>query len=48
MELHENSAEGLPPVKTRVTLGKEDLSVKVNGHDVFDTFEVKLRKIDFS
>uniref|UniRef100_A0A8C7Z034 Protein-serine/threonine kinase n=1 Tax=Oryzias sinensis TaxID=183150 RepID=A0A8C7Z034_9TELE len=28
VELHENSAEGLPPVKTRVTLGKEDLSVK--------------------
>lgn len=30
MELHENSKEGLPPVKTKVTLGKEDLSIKVN------------------
>lgn len=48
MELHENSAEGLPPVKTRVTLGKEDLSVKVNGHDIFDTFEVYVSKIDFT
>lgn len=30
VELHEKSREGLPPVKTKVTLGKEDLSVKVN------------------
>lgn len=30
MELHENSKEGLPPVKAKVTLGKEDLSIKVN------------------
>uniref|UniRef100_A0A8P4KDZ4 Protein-serine/threonine kinase n=1 Tax=Dicentrarchus labrax TaxID=13489 RepID=A0A8P4KDZ4_DICLA len=28
VELHENSAEGLPPVKAKVTLGKEDLSIK--------------------
>lgn len=35
VELHENSAEGLPPVKTRVTLGKEDLSVKVNSQYTF-------------
>lgn len=30
MELHGNSREGLPPVKAKVTLGKEDLSIKVN------------------
>lgn len=30
MELHEDSKEGLPPVKAKVTLGKEDLSIKVN------------------
>lgn len=30
VELHEDSAEGLPPVKAKVTLGKEDLSIKVN------------------
>lgn len=30
VELHENSTEGLPPVKAKVTLGKEDLSIKVN------------------
>lgn len=30
VELHENSQEELPPVKAKVTLGKEDLSVKVN------------------
>lgn len=29
VELHENSKEGLPPVKAKVTLGKEDLSIKV-------------------
>ncbi|KAF3835962.1 hypothetical protein F7725_028520 [Dissostichus mawsoni] len=28
VELHEDSEEGLPPVKAKVTLGKEDLSVK--------------------
>lgn len=30
VELHETSREGLPPVKAKVTLGKEDLSIKVN------------------
>lgn len=30
VELHETSGEGLPPVKAKVTLGKEDLSIKVN------------------
>ena len=30
VELHEDSKGGLPPVKAKVTLGKEDLSVKVN------------------
>lgn len=29
-ELHEGSEEGLPPIKAKVTLGKEDLSVKVS------------------
>lgn len=29
MELHEDNPEGLPPVKAKVTLGKEDLSIKV-------------------
>lgn len=29
-ELHEDSEEGLPPIKAKVTLGKEDLSVKVS------------------
>lgn len=29
VELHEDSKEGLPPVKAKVTLGKEDLSIKV-------------------
>ncbi|XP_014012734.1 pyruvate dehydrogenase (acetyl-transferring) kinase isozyme 3, mitochondrial isoform X2 [Salmo salar] len=28
VELHEDSKEGLPPVKAKVTLGKEDLSIK--------------------
>uniref|UniRef100_A0A671X7C4 Protein-serine/threonine kinase n=1 Tax=Sparus aurata TaxID=8175 RepID=A0A671X7C4_SPAAU len=28
VELHENSTEELPPVKAKVTLGKEDLSIK--------------------
>lgn len=30
VELHENNNDGLPPVKAKVTLGKEDLSIKVN------------------
>lgn len=30
VELYETSREGLPPVKAKVTLGKEDLSIKVN------------------
>lgn len=30
VELHENRKEGYPAVKTLVTLGKEDLSIKVN------------------
>ncbi|MCI4386395.1 hypothetical protein PGIGA_G00061930 [Pangasianodon gigas] len=30
VELHENSTEGLPPVKAHVTLGKEDLSIKIS------------------
>lgn len=29
VELHQTSGEGLPPVKAKVTLGKEDLSIKV-------------------
>lgn len=29
VELYENSNEELPPIKTKVTLGKEDLSIKV-------------------
>lgn len=29
VELHETSGEGLPPVKAKVTLGNEDLSIKV-------------------
>lgn len=29
METHEKSEGGLPPVKVKVTLGKEDLSIKV-------------------
>uniref|UniRef100_A0A8C6P725 Protein-serine/threonine kinase n=1 Tax=Nothobranchius furzeri TaxID=105023 RepID=A0A8C6P725_NOTFU len=42
VELHENSAEGLPPVKARVTLGKEDLSIKISDRGG----GVPLRKID--
>ncbi|XP_026051543.1 pyruvate dehydrogenase kinase, isozyme 3b isoform X1 [Carassius auratus] len=30
VELYENSSEGLPPVKALVTLGKEDLSIKIS------------------
>lgn len=29
VELYEGKSEGYPPVKTLVTLGKEDLSIKV-------------------
>ncbi|MGH0134600.1 UNVERIFIED_CONTAM: hypothetical protein FKN15_054845 [Acipenser sinensis] len=30
VELHEGRSEGFPPIKTMVTLGKEDLSVKIS------------------
>lgn len=30
VELHENNSRGLPPVKALVTLGKEDLSIKIS------------------
>lgn len=30
MELHEGKREGYPLIKTLVTLGKEDLSIKVS------------------
>ncbi|XP_076836459.1 pyruvate dehydrogenase kinase, isozyme 3b isoform X1 [Brachyhypopomus gauderio] len=42
VELHENSGEGLPPVKALVTLGKEDLSIKISDQGG----GVPLRKID--
>ncbi|XP_056289505.1 pyruvate dehydrogenase (acetyl-transferring) kinase isozyme 3, mitochondrial isoform X2 [Pseudoliparis swirei] len=42
VELHENSEEGLPPVKAKVTLGKEDLSIKISDRGG----GVPLRKID--
>ncbi|CAB1460995.1 unnamed protein product [Pleuronectes platessa] len=42
VELHEDSIEGLPPVKAKVTLGKEDLSVKISDSGG----GVPLRKID--
>ncbi|XP_066501683.1 pyruvate dehydrogenase kinase, isozyme 3b [Hoplias malabaricus] len=42
VELHENSQEGLPPVKALVTLGKEDLSIKISDQGG----GVPLRKID--
>ncbi|KAK1885175.1 [Pyruvate dehydrogenase (acetyl-transferring)] kinase isozyme 3 mitochondrial [Dissostichus eleginoides] len=42
VELHEDSEEGLPPVKAKVTLGKEDLSVKISDRGG----GVPLRKID--
>lgn len=29
VELHEGKSEGYPSIKTLVTLGKEDLSIKV-------------------
>ncbi|XP_072517476.1 pyruvate dehydrogenase kinase, isozyme 3b isoform X2 [Salminus brasiliensis] len=42
VELHEDSQEGLPPVKALVTLGKEDLSIKISDQGG----GVPLRKID--
>uniref|UniRef100_A0A674EHT2 Protein-serine/threonine kinase n=1 Tax=Salmo trutta TaxID=8032 RepID=A0A674EHT2_SALTR len=42
VELHEDSKEGLPPVKAKVTLGKEDLSIKISDRGG----GVPLRKID--
>uniref|UniRef100_A0A671K5G6 Protein-serine/threonine kinase n=1 Tax=Sinocyclocheilus anshuiensis TaxID=1608454 RepID=A0A671K5G6_9TELE len=42
VELYENSSEVLPPVKVMVTLGKEDLSVKISDKGG----GVPLRKID--
>ncbi|KAM9497609.1 pyruvate dehydrogenase (acetyl-transferring) kinase isozyme 3, mitochondrial-like [Salvelinus alpinus] len=42
VELHENSSAGLPPVKAMVTLGKEDLSIKISDRGG----GVPLRKID--
>ncbi|XP_053505198.1 pyruvate dehydrogenase kinase, isozyme 3b isoform X1 [Ictalurus furcatus] len=42
VELHENNTEGLPPVKARVTLGNEDLSIKISDCGG----GVPLRKID--
>uniref|UniRef100_A0A3Q3J3T6 Protein-serine/threonine kinase n=1 Tax=Monopterus albus TaxID=43700 RepID=A0A3Q3J3T6_MONAL len=42
VELHENSKEGLPPIKAKVTLGKEDLSIKISDKGG----GVPLRKID--
>ncbi|XP_030623175.1 pyruvate dehydrogenase (acetyl-transferring) kinase isozyme 3, mitochondrial isoform X1 [Chanos chanos] len=42
VELHEGSNEGLPPVKAKVTLGKEDLSIKISDRGG----GVPLRKID--
>lgn len=42
VETHEGSKEGLPPVKAKVTLGKEDLSIKISDRGG----GVPLRKID--
>uniref|UniRef100_A0A8C6UFM2 Protein-serine/threonine kinase n=1 Tax=Neogobius melanostomus TaxID=47308 RepID=A0A8C6UFM2_9GOBI len=42
VELHENSSEGLPPVKAKVTLGQEDLSIKISDRGG----GVPLRKIE--
>uniref|UniRef100_A0A8C5GCB9 Protein-serine/threonine kinase n=1 Tax=Gouania willdenowi TaxID=441366 RepID=A0A8C5GCB9_GOUWI len=42
VELHENSNRGLPPVKAKVTLGNEDLSIKISDRGG----GVALRKID--
>ncbi|XP_041066734.1 pyruvate dehydrogenase (acetyl-transferring) kinase isozyme 3, mitochondrial isoform X2 [Carcharodon carcharias] len=42
VELHEGRKEGYPPIKTLVTLGKEDLSIKISDKGG----GVPLRKID--
>uniref|UniRef100_A0A5F8GQE9 Protein-serine/threonine kinase n=1 Tax=Monodelphis domestica TaxID=13616 RepID=A0A5F8GQE9_MONDO len=42
VELYENRKEGYPSIKTLVTLGKEDLSIKISDHGG----GVPLRKID--
>ncbi|XP_076014305.1 pyruvate dehydrogenase (acetyl-transferring) kinase isozyme 3, mitochondrial-like isoform X2 [Genypterus blacodes] len=42
VELHEDSKGGLPPVKAKVTLGNEDLSIKISDRGG----GVPLRKID--
>ncbi|KAL2085871.1 hypothetical protein ACEWY4_019191 [Coilia grayii] len=42
VEMHEKGKEGLPPVKAKVTLGKEDLSIKISDRGG----GVPLRKID--
>ncbi|XP_051733004.1 pyruvate dehydrogenase kinase, isozyme 3b [Ctenopharyngodon idella] len=42
VELYENNSERLPPVKAMVTLGKEDLSIKISDNGG----GVPLRKID--
>lgn len=42
VELHEDSPEGLPPVKAKVTLGQEDLSIKISDRGG----GVPLRKIE--
>ncbi|XP_063059459.1 pyruvate dehydrogenase kinase, isozyme 3b [Engraulis encrasicolus] len=42
VELHEDNSRGLPPVKCLVTLGKEDLSIKISDSGG----GVPLRKID--
>lgn len=34
MELHEGKREGYPSIKTLVTLGKEDLSIKVSAKKI--------------
>lgn len=45
VELYENSSEGLPPVKAMVTLGKEDLSIKVPHRTVSQKHEYLWRLI---
>ncbi|XP_063063466.1 pyruvate dehydrogenase (acetyl-transferring) kinase isozyme 3, mitochondrial [Engraulis encrasicolus] len=42
VEMHEKNKDGLPPVKAKVTLGKEDLSIKISDRGG----GVPLRKID--
>ena len=47
VELHENSAGGLPPVKAKVTLGKEDLSILVRlGFEGFTFVHVQANLVD--